>query len=63
MRIEATPGDVQAADAMLRRLNLTLRTPEAINIAIAQRLDAELARFDKRLAESARALKVALAQV
>jgi predicted nucleic acid-binding protein len=43
---------------MLRRLDLNLRTPDAIHIAIAQRLGAELATFDVRMAESAEALGV-----
>jgi predicted nucleic acid-binding protein len=56
LRVESTPADVRAAEAMLRRLNLPLRTPDAIHIAIAQRIGAELATFDVKLAESARAL-------
>jgi hypothetical protein len=38
-----------------------LRTPDAINIAIAQRLDAALATFDAKMAFSARALGIELA--
>ena len=62
-RIEVTSADVRAAAAMLRRLDLTLRTPDAINIAIAQRVGAELATFDARMAGNARALGVTLAPV
>jgi predicted nucleic acid-binding protein len=40
----------------LRRLDLTLRTPDALNIAIAQRAGAAMATFDARMAEAAQAL-------
>jgi len=52
-RIEALAADVRTAEAILRRLDLTLRTPDALNIAIAQRANATLATFDARMAESA----------
>jgi hypothetical protein len=42
--------------AALRRLDLTLRTPDALNIAIAQRVGATLATFDAKMADAARAL-------
>lgn len=60
-RVEATSADVRAAEGYLRRLDLTLRTPDALNIAIAQRSGATLATFDKRMAASARALGTDLA--
>jgi predicted nucleic acid-binding protein len=40
----------------LRRLNLTLRTDDALHIAIAQRVGAELLTFDRPMANAARAL-------
>ena len=40
----------------LRRLNLTLRTDDALHIAIAQRVGAELLTFDRQMANAARAL-------
>jgi predicted nucleic acid-binding protein len=43
------------------RLDLTLRTPDAIHIAIARRLDATLVTFDQRMATNARALGMAVA--
>jgi hypothetical protein len=55
-RIETTPTDIRAAEAALRRLDLTLRAPDAIHIAIAGRIGAELATFDAKMAESARVL-------
>ena len=57
----ATPSDVGAAASFIRRLDLTLRTADAVNIAIAQRLDATLATFDVKMAASARALGVVVA--
>ncbi len=62
-RVETIPADVRAADGYLRRLDLTLRTPDALNIAIAQRIGATLATFDKRMAASARALGMDLAPI
>jgi predicted nucleic acid-binding protein len=41
-RTENKAADVAAAEAFLRRLDLTLRTPDAVNIAIAQRIGAKL---------------------
>lgn len=55
-RADTTAADVRAADAFLRRLDLALRTPDALNIAIAQRVGATLATFDAKMASSARAL-------
>jgi len=60
-RIEISPADVAVATAFLRRLDLTLRTPDAIHIAIAQRINATLVTFDQRMTESARALGVTVA--
>jgi predicted nucleic acid-binding protein len=54
--IDVEPADISAASAFLRRLDLNLRTPDAIHIAMTQRVDAELATFDERMAECARAL-------
>lgn len=51
--IETRAADVKAAEAFLRRLDLTLRTPDALNIAIAQRMDATLVTFDEKMAASA----------
>ena len=55
-RIEISPADVAVATAFLRRLDPTLRAPDAIHIAIAQRVDATLVTFDRRMADSARHL-------
>jgi len=57
----ATTPDIAAAAAAVRRLDLNLRTPDAINIAVADRLGATLATFDDRMATTARALGVTVA--
>ena len=49
-------ADVTAAEAFLRRLDLNLRTADALNIAIAQRVGATLVTFDEKMAASARRL-------
>jgi predicted nucleic acid-binding protein len=59
-RIETISADIVAADALLRRLDLNLRTPDAINIAIAQRLDADLMTFDAKMAANAGVLGLTL---
>lgn len=50
-------GDVTAAAAVIRRLELNFRAPDAIHIAIAGRLGADLATFDEGLANCARLLQ------
>jgi uncharacterized protein len=45
----------------LRRLDLTLRTSDALHIAIAQRVNATQVTFDRSMARSARALGIAVA--
>jgi predicted nucleic acid-binding protein len=51
-----TSEDVLMAAAFLRRLDLTLRTQDAVHIAMAQRLDADLLTFDKQMAAGAKVL-------
>jgi predicted nucleic acid-binding protein len=60
-RAGTTTADVTAATRALRRLDLTLRTADALNIAIAQRMDATLMTFDEKMAVAARALGVDVA--
>lgn len=60
-RIETNAADIAAAERYLRRLDLTLRTPDALNIATAERLGTELATFDTKMAAAARALGLLLA--
>lgn len=60
-RIEMTAADVTAAAAFLRRLDLTLRTPDALHIAIVERTGTTLMTFDTKMADSARILGTKLA--
>ncbi|MGH7080599.1 MAG: hypothetical protein ACREFU_21175 [Acetobacteraceae bacterium] len=50
-------GEITAAEGFLRRLRLTLRTPDVLNIAIAERAGATLATFDEKMARAARTLR------
>lgn len=58
---ELTNADVVTADAILRRFDLPLRAPDAMHLAIAQRLGVPIATFDVQMALSAGALGVTLA--
>jgi predicted nucleic acid-binding protein len=60
-RLELVAADVVIAETFLRRLDLGLRAPDAIHLAIAQRHGAALATFDERMAASANALGMELA--
>jgi uncharacterized protein len=60
-RTEVASSDIVEATAYLRRLDLTLLTPDALHIAIARRLDATLVTFDLGMAVAARALGMAVA--
>jgi predicted nucleic acid-binding protein len=60
-RVETSTADISAAEGFLRRLDLSLRAPDAIHIATAQRLGATIATFDDKMAECARALGTAVA--
>jgi uncharacterized protein len=55
-RIVTEPSDARGAELALRRLDLPLRNPDALNITVAQRVDAVLLTFDMKMAEVARAL-------
>lgn len=55
-RIDLGPGDVSAAAGFLRRLDITLRTPDALNIALCRRVSATLATFDDKMAAVASTL-------
>jgi uncharacterized protein len=61
--VEMDTSDVRSAETMLRRLDLTLRAPDAIHIAISQRIGARLATFDKKMADCARVLGASLAKI
>lgn len=55
-RIEVASSDVVAATGFLGRFDLTLRTPDALNIALCRRANAVLATFDIKMATVARTL-------
>ena len=56
---DAVSSDIQVAAVIIRRLDLNLRAPDAINLAIALRLDASLVTFDRRMTRNARTLGLA----
>lgn len=58
-----TPRDVAACHNYLKRLDLPLRTPDGIHIAIASRLGASLLSFDKQMIASAKKLGVPVLRV
>jgi len=60
-RFVVLPVDMQVARGFIRTFLFNLRTPDALHIAIAQRLGAELATFDERMAECARAVGLPVA--
>ncbi len=58
--VETLTSDVTTAAAYIRRLDLTLRTPDTMHIAIAQRVGASLSTFDHKMAAAAAALGVSV---
>jgi uncharacterized protein len=60
-RVALTTADVSAAAGYIRRLDLTLRTPDALNIAVTQRIGATLVTFDDKMAATARSLATPVA--
>lgn len=56
--VEIETTDISAATTLMRRLDLTLRTPDALHIAVAQRTGCTLLTFDTGMAKVARALGV-----
>ena len=55
-RESTAAADVLAAIALVRRLDLGLRTADAVNVAIAQRCEGRLLTFDEKMAGAARTL-------
>jgi predicted nucleic acid-binding protein len=60
-RVEISAADGAVAEAFLRRLDLPLQAPDAIHIAIAERIGATLVTFDRQMEAGARALGMAVA--
>jgi uncharacterized protein len=63
IRIETFTGDIAMAATFIRRLDLNLRTPDAVNIAIAHRTAATLATFDMRMVANTVALGIPTASI
>jgi predicted nucleic acid-binding protein len=59
--LETISPDIRAAGEFVRRLDLPLRAPDALNLAIARRMHAPIATFDDGMASSARTLRLAVA--
>lgn len=57
-RVEIDTIDVSGASTLIRRLDLALRTPDAIHIAIVHRTSCKLLTFDKSMASAARAIGI-----
>jgi predicted nucleic acid-binding protein len=55
-RLTLESGDIAMASGFLRRLDLPLRTADAMHIAAAARVGATLATFDVKMAVSAKTL-------
>jgi len=60
-RVVLDPSDIVRADRFLRRLDLPLPAPDAIHIAIAERVGATLVTFDRQMATAARTLGLTVA--
>jgi predicted nucleic acid-binding protein len=52
--------DISSATGLIRRLDISVRTPDALHIAIVQRIGCELLTFDRVMASAARAVGVAV---
>ena len=59
--VDVLPQDIKMAEHIIRRLDLPLRAPDALHIAIARRAGAQLATLDSRMADCAAALGLAVA--
>ena len=57
-RTEVDAGDFSRATELVRAFNLKLRAPDALHLAITERLDARLITLDQTLAAAARAIGV-----
>jgi predicted nucleic acid-binding protein len=53
-------SDIIGATGLMRRLDLSLRTPDAVHMALVQRIGCTLLSFDRTLARAARALGIAV---
>jgi uncharacterized protein len=60
-QVHIVTADIAIATMCLRRLDFPLRTPDALHVAIARRLDSTLVTFDRQMAVAARTLGAAVA--
>jgi len=58
--VEIDSSDIAGATGLMRRLDLSLRTPDALHIAMVQRAGCRLLTFDRTMATVARTLGVEL---
>ena len=58
--VEIDSSDIAGATGLMRRLDLSLRTPDALHIAMVQRAGCKLLTFDRTMATAARTLGVEL---
>jgi uncharacterized protein len=61
--VEISPTDLAQATTIIRRLNLNLRTADAIHIALCQRLNLTLWTFDKGMATCAKKLGLSVLDI
>lgn len=59
-RVNLAPDDIRVGEQFMRRLDVALRTPDALHVAAASRLGASLATFDVGMAQAASRLNVSL---
>jgi predicted nucleic acid-binding protein len=58
--VEIDSSDIAGATRLMRRLDLSLRTPDALHIAIAQRTGCRMLTFDRTMSKAARTIGVEL---
>lgn len=59
-RVQVGPGDIAAADTIVRRLDINLHGADAIHTAIVQRVGAALLTLDDKMRANAKKLGVAV---
>jgi uncharacterized protein len=57
-RLEIDTIDVSGASSLMRRLDLSLRTPDALHLAMVQRANCRLLTFDRSMASAAQGLGI-----
>lgn len=62
-RVASASDDAKYAESLLRGLDVPLLTPDALNLAIVQRLGCDLATFDIKMASVAKRLGLAVLDI